>query len=140
MNMTNLNTLNTLLVAAGKKPLKVWKGSKAALEARIAMFAAEKPEHDAAKLTDPLPTGVLPPAVAELKKKIAKAKAKETTAIKEATMYTLADLARAANVNPKVARAKLRRHAKTEKWLKRDTWTFDATEKKKVEELLAGTK
>lgn len=91
--MTNrLATLNTLRTAAGKAPLKSWKESNAKLEAAIAALTP------AAKLSEPAP--------------VAKAEAKVQK--KAAASYAHADrplqaICKELNLNPKVARAKLRK-------------------------------
>lgn len=73
--------LNTLRIAAGMSPLKSWKGSRAKLNEQI-----EKLEREAKK------------------NKPAKAPKKASS-----DTITLADIARELDINPKVARAKMRR-------------------------------
>jgi len=77
-----LTKYNLLASRAGKKPLKAWKDSKAKLQARI----------DALVPTEQVPSKP----------------AKKPVANGESTM-SVADVARELGINPKVARAKLRR-------------------------------
>jgi hypothetical protein len=51
--------------------------------------------------------------------------------------YTIGDIARAEGIDPKVARAKLRRHADKEPWLRRaGGWVFSGREREKVAAIL----
>lgn len=85
--MTNrLATLNALRTAAGKAPLKSWKESKAKLEAAIAALTP------AAKLSEP---------ETKVQKKAAASYAHADRPLKA--------ICKELNLNPKVARAKLRK-------------------------------
>lgn len=95
-----LNTLNVLRAAAGKPTLKSWKESRAKLEAAIEML---KPK--IVKTVDETPI---------VKKAVAKAQDKPKTKerlTKKAISRTseFADWCRTQGINPKIARAKLRR-------------------------------
>lgn len=87
-----LITLNTLREQNGQVPLKSWKSSRAKLEEAIAKLTpAETPAPKAKKAK---------------KAKVAKADAPT----KSSDDLSVADIARELGINPKVARAKLRRH------------------------------
>jgi hypothetical protein len=137
----NLNTLNSLRTTAGMKPLKAWKASKAAMAAaaekilkaqpkrpsEVAMEAASKGH---SVTTDQLMSGDLGFG------KVAKAK-KVTS---EQTI-SIADIARAMNVDQKVARAKLRRlyasqPANTLPKPVGEGWTFAVSDESKLRNLL----
>lgn len=79
-----LARLNDLRTAAGMKSIRAWKGSRAALEAAIAALPAVVPD------------GPLLPEAADVATEVGAPK-------------SLADWCRENGINPKVARAKLRR-------------------------------
>jgi hypothetical protein len=96
--MTTLTELNALRTAAGMKPLKAWKESKAKLDAAVAKLQETMPALTRAMTTDAKPAG---------KKVVVK-----KTAAKKATGegVKVSTIAEELGIDPKVARAKLRRH------------------------------
>lgn len=113
--MNTLAQLNTLRVAAGMKPLKAWKESKVKLEAAIAKLAQKLPE-----ATDPTPaqratvermakeviakTSGRAAATGDNMQQVPKAKPANTEGL-----ISIATIADELDIDPKVARAKLRR-------------------------------
>jgi CRISPR/Cas system CSM-associated protein Csm3 (group 7 of RAMP superfamily) len=140
-DMTTLNELNTQRVANGKKPLKVWKASKTALLEAIKketpMFSQEymesktieehKADDDALESKKPV----------NLNKTIAKtAIVKKASPVKGAVSIT--SIANELKIDPKVARAKLRRH---EAKRKGSTWSFsNAADIEAIKKILGADK
>jgi hypothetical protein len=77
-----------------------------------------------------------PKAKAKMEQRHSKKKEKPT-----GNTFTLADIARDLDINPKVARAKARRHAlKLEAWrIGTDGWVFDTKHRADVQKLLKGS-
>ena len=99
-----LARLNELRVARGEQPYKAWKESRAKLDAKLATYEQPTPElaTPQASLFDAAIEEHIEAAV-ELDKKPSK------KIIGNAYTITLADIARLLNLNPKIARAKMRR-------------------------------
>lgn len=151
-----LERYNDLATDLKRPTLKAWKGSKDVLIERVLKLmqeAADAVEADAPAAEAPAPKstpvdifGEADKAAAQRAPKTSKAKApkKPVKAAKKAKAapatgdsFTLADLARDLKINPKVARAKARRHK-----LKADAdgWTFNAARRDEVTSILKGAK
>lgn len=90
-----LEQLNALRIANGEKPYKAWKESRAKLDAKLAQYAPQPAVDDSPAPTETADADAPTP---EPKKVIG-----------NALTITLADIARELNLNPKIARAKMRR-------------------------------
>lgn len=121
---TDLSHLNALRVNAGMKPLKVWKASKAVLREQISHLTANSkvtvcPEPAAVverrkrderidKIVEKRLNGIdvvnVPPPEAT-----AKPFEQPLKKLKTEGHFTLADIAREVNIDPKIARARMRR-------------------------------
>lgn len=96
-----LATLNTLRAKNNMPPLKAWKESKAKLEAAISKLAAKAP------LKEQLEVSAKP--VKTPKDKPAKKATKSTVTKKAKSEISISTIAEECNMDPKVARAKMRR-------------------------------
>lgn len=110
-----LKELNELRVELGKKPLSAWKSSRAKLVETIDQLDEEIMNRD------PSESSTMPPAKKQAAKKKAAAKKKPAKKKKPTGkkrgpqpkndgLLSVSDIARELGIDPKVARAKLRRH------------------------------
>lgn len=95
-----LEQLNALRIANGEKPYKAWKESRAKLDAKLAQYTPQHNVTPALVEVAETPAADVPakPAVKKLEAPVG-----------NALTVTLADIARELNLNPKIARAKMRR-------------------------------
>ena len=114
--MATLNELNALRIAAGMKPLKVWKASKAALQAAI----------------DKLQSVTV---VQTETSKAVEAPVKRTVKAPNAGGVSISEIAKSLGMNDKVARAKLRRRTDVPR-LEGKAWSFAEKDVAKVKEIL----
>ena len=106
--MSTLTELNTLRVAAGMKPLKAWKESKAKLDAAVKKLAADG---DVAEEINQLNDAAEKSAATKSSKKTSKTTSAKPAAKKATTEgVKVSTIAEELGIDPKVARAKLRRH------------------------------
>ena len=123
--MATLNELNALRTAAGMKPLKVWKASKAALQTAIDKLqettaeTAEREFHEADQVV---------PKTAEAPVNV-KRKALNASGV------SISEIAKSLGMNDKVARAKLRRRTDVPR-LEGKAWSFAEKDVAKVKEIL----
>lgn len=105
--MSTLTELNTLRVAAGMKPLKAWKESKIKLDMAVSKLLNQNTQATVDAAKDP-PTD----KSAAAKKGASKTKVVKKPAAKKATTegVKVSTIAEELGIDPKVARAKLRRH------------------------------
>lgn len=111
-----IDTYNVLATRLGQKTIKTFQGKKSDLEAKIAELEAQVKKSKARKASAPDDEAERAAAEAELdltpqERKRAKKAKKSTNAPepKDDGLLSLADIARELGINPKVARAKLRR-------------------------------
>lgn len=133
--MATLNELNALRTAAGMKPLKVWKASKAALQTAIDKLTT-------ANVLDPKKPisidagnkGILKivDSLSEASEKIMKKVIKEKKALNG---VSISEIAKSLGMNDKVARAKLRRRTDVPR-LEGKAWSFAEKDVAKVKEIL----
>lgn len=150
--MSTLNELNALRTAAGMKPLKSWKESKAKLDAAVAKLT-KKPTKDEffEGLEQQRDALVKKQDEASAKTKVATktakvaakepAKSKPAAAKKEAsTGTTISTIAKKLGIDPKVARAKLRRAFGDADGSGKEgsRWEFTAKRVAEIEEILKG--
>lgn len=152
--LTQLNHLRDIL---GMAPLKAWKESRAKLEAKIKELEAKADEDDLDKPEDELEEEARladqeaeesvdeTPAPAKDEKDTEKAPRtpkKRGASKAERDTVSLADIARECNVRPQTARAKFRRILKRDdnapQPLESGKWDFNASDKKRLVELLKG--
>lgn len=161
-----LGRLNSLRADCGQPPLKSWKASRANLDtaltaAKVAAEAALEKKIADAEVTvipahaakgvkaprstskrvkvAPITTGLADTGEKPAKQpKAAKAsKARKSTPSTDS--FTLADLARELGINPKVARAKARRHSKELDAMRSgDSWDFANSHKAAVSKIIKG--
>lgn len=142
--------LNECRVALGQKPLKAWKESRAKLEDTINMLHNELDERadtnpEPEKHPDPVAVAKDAKKMAAQKEKSIKGKAaaapKKSKPAPNATNVTIGQLCEQLSINPKVARAKLRRLvAKDETFPKPVSdgrWEWDAKHKDALIKLLS---
>lgn len=123
--MATLNELNALRTAAGMKPLKVWKASKAALQAAIDKLqetTAETAEREFHEADQVVPKTVEAPV--NVKRKAL-----------NASGVSISEIAKSLGMNDKVARAKLRRRTDVPR-LEGKAWSFAEKDVAKVKEIL----
>jgi hypothetical protein len=129
--MTTLTELNALRTAANMKPLKVWKASKAALVQAIAKLQSSSTTEQQLKASADVEHG----------KKIKKVTTEAVEAMKEITKNseakTIAEIAFELKINPKVARAKLRRRDDIPR-LPGKQWSFASKDVATVKSILTG--
>lgn len=120
--MANLNELNALRTAAGMKPLKAWKESKAKLAEAITKLQSKT------TVTQQLEATVR--AIPTVNQKTVKVRE-----LRKLEGVSIIDIAKELKVDPKVARAKLRRRTDVPR-LPGKAWTFDASQVKLIKEIL----
>jgi hypothetical protein len=125
-----LATLNTLRAKNGMPPLKAWKESKAKLEAAIGKLAAKAP------LKDQLEVSAKPkdkPAAKDKPAKVTKPAAKKANV----EGVSVSTIAKELGIDPKVARAKLRRQDDVP-CIEGSQWLFDKADVSKIKAILKG--
>lgn len=119
--MSTLTELNTLRVAKGMKPLKAWKESKAKLDAAITKLSGT----DAAPAKKTATTKAVKPA-----------KAAKKTPVEGVSVSTIAA---ELGIDPKVARAKLRRaFGDADGTGSNGRWVFTKAKIAEIKEILKG--
>lgn len=120
-----LNTFNTAAAASGKATLKAWKGTKEALQTRIDAILSED---DALA---PAGTPTTPKKATPTKKATTKKATKAPT-----NTTTVVEIAASLKINPKVARAKLRRRGMSATEGRWSVVKIDSKDHKKIVEIL----
>lgn len=113
--MATLNELNALREYAGMKPLKVWKASKAALQAAIDKLQST--------------------AVTAMQTETVKAIEAPVNVKRKTEGVSISEIAKSLGMNDKVARAKLRRRTDVPR-LEGKAWSFAEKDVAKVKEIL----
>lgn len=113
--MSTLIELNALRTAAGMKPLKAWKESKAKLDAAIAKLGAKPSNVEVTKVPTGMTAAKKEKADAKASKPV-KVPATKTTKVKvvkdkksTGEGLSISTIAEELDIDPKVARAKMRR-------------------------------
>lgn len=101
--------LNDLRVSNGKTPLKAWKESKAKLADAIAKEQVALEAKGMPSFTD-IETGLDALNMSKAKAAVKKMYAPKKSATEKAASNSIANLARTLHIDPKQARAKVRRH------------------------------
>lgn len=133
--MSTLIELNALRIAAGMKPLKSWKESKAKLDAAVTKLSKTMPVKETLKASVEL-TAPEKETIKKLDKAVKKGVAAERTA-KSVDGVSISTIATKLGIDPKVARAKLRRQEDVP-CIEGSQWLFKASDVSKIEALLKG--
>lgn len=116
---------NELRAKLNKTPLKSWKDTRAKLAA-----SNERLEAEVAALPTPEPA-TPEPATPEPQKIV-----KTTKKIDTSTTVTLADIARACGIDPRIARAKARRNPTALKPITAGSWEFPVSARDEIVKFL----
>lgn len=132
-NVYTLATLNTLRAKNNLKPLKAWKESKAKLEAACAKLAK------VASVTDLPPNKELKVEASAGKKDAKKVVKKDAKPAKEKNVdgVSISTIAAELDIDPKVARAKLRRQDEVP-CIEGSQWLFDKKDVPAIKAILKG--
>ena len=111
--MTRFEHLNNLRILNGQKPLKAWKESKAKLEAAIKKLEAQT-RHDIEEAMEDAASDNIDQLIEEDKKVPCRAPSVIEHELKSRPhptpdKVTLVEIAKELSINPKIARAKIRR-------------------------------
>ena len=139
--MSTLIELNALRTAAGMKPLKAWKESKVKLVAAIEKLGAKPSNVEVTKVPTGMTAEKAAKAVAKPAPKAKPAKATKPAAAKKSTGegITISTIAAELGIDPKVARAKLRRaFADADGTGSNGRWEFTKDKVAEVKAILTG--
>lgn len=143
--MSTLTELNALRIAAGMTPLKSWKESKVKLDAAVAKLTkvvsedSDKAKANLETVVEKTLSDTKPAAAKATPKKTAKPAAKpKAEAKKDApTGVSISTIAAECNMDPKVARAKLRRQDDVP-CIEGTQWLFEKSDVAKIKAILQG--